>query len=327
MQLPLGSVESLKSGIVLSSLFKELKKSGFTGLSRISIDDETASLVLEKGEPVLVECPPYKGKSALKKLQALNARRVDAELYSLTKNQIKLCFKVNSEYRLIKGNGTPYTSSTTLTPDKRTVEVHHPLSTTSSALVQPEITLNEIQLPRGIFHSQRLEITLSSLLDELKNGRFTGYCFSEVENVLVTVVLDGGICLLADYPPDKGSNALQVLQMKVDNTIDAELYSLTPAQMKLALEFNREYRVGMSAKPVVLHMKPQKIPERSLKKRMKAKKKEQESQDFDEQMRAIEEMNLNEMTDDFKDAFKDVIYRLDLDHLMENDDTPDSNEE
>lgn len=327
MQLPWGSVESLKSGILLSSLFEELKKSGFIGICRIPIDDETASLVLEKGDPVLVEFPPYKGKSALKKLQALNARRVDAELYSLTKNQIQLCLKFNSEYRLIKGNSKPYPSSTPLTPHKGTAEVHHSLRTTSSALVQPEITLNEIQLPKGIFHSQRLKIPLSSLLDELKKGQFTGYCFSEVENVLVTVVLDGGICLLADYPPEKGSNALQVLQMKVDKIIDAELYSLNPAQMKLALEFNREYRVGMSAKPVVLHMKPQKIPERSLKRRMKAKKQEQESQDFDEQMRAIEEMNLNEMTDDIKDAFKDVIYRLDLDHLMENDDTPDSNEE
>jgi hypothetical protein len=322
MQLPRGTFLSLRKGITLSKFLTELEETGYTGHCKFLLDGKGASLILDGGKPVLAELPPLSGAAAIEKVRENGLQTVDAELYSLSRSQIQLSFEFNPRFRTGEISGIDTAGSDR--PGDSDHKTERVVRDVTPAPVPPEdVHTEEIQLPRGTFLEERSGVSLSDLLDDLKSKHFFGYCIFLVDDKLATIVMENGISLLADYTPKRGSGVLQVLQTKVNQPVDAELYSLTPMQMKLALEFNREYRVAMTSKPRLIHMKPQKSPERPLKKRMRERSKNVVDGDFDEQMNEIEMINFDEMTDNFRDNIKDIVERLDLGHLIQEETEPE----
>lgn len=324
MQLPRGTFLSLQKATTLSKFLTELKETGYSGHCKFLLDSKEVSLILDGGIPVLADFPPLAGKAAIEKVRKNGSKTIDAELYSLSRTQIQRSFEFNRHFRTGEkaGSGTAGNDQ----PDKGASDEKNQgevRDATPAPIPPEEQQPEEIQLPRGTFLEERAGVSLSDLLDDLKSKRFFGYCIFLVDDKLATIVMENGISLLADYAPKRGSSVLQVLQTKVNHPVDAELYSLTPTQMKLALEFNREYRVSVTSKPRLIHIKPQKSPERPLKKRMRERKRNIDSEDFDEQMNEIEKMNFDEMTGNFRENIKDIVERLDLGHLIQDEAEPE----
>lgn len=350
MQLPRGTFHSLKRGIALSFLLEELQRDQFTGYCNLSLKDAPVSLVYRNGTVVLAHIPPFRGTEAEERLQKSMNEVVDAELYTLTENQLRLSLEFNQDY-CTRGDvnlpDDPPSADLTSPSPQKSVKPAMPgdppsrSQGTSRIVAKPLGPLGTIQLPRGKYHSKISDVPLSTLLDDLKNTRFSGTGIISIGEETITIVLDEGITLLAHFPPEQGSAALQLLQMKVEDSVNAELYTLTPAQIKLALEFNREFRVSFSTKTTVIRIKPQKIPEKPLRReriaaavtpagRPAAPLKEAErlpvrnADNFEEQLHAIETMNLKAMEDQFRDVAKDVVIQLNLGHLLEEEGEEDS---
>lgn len=100
-----------------------------------------------------------------------------------------------------------------------------------------------MQLPRGTFHSMKKGMKLDIILNSLKEEVFSGSCSLICENHTIDLVLQDGNIVLASYDSSCGNAAMDIMAELHDHVADASLSDLTPAQMKLTLEFNTECRV------------------------------------------------------------------------------------
>ncbi|NYT06519.1 MAG: hypothetical protein GKC04_09190 [Methanomicrobiales archaeon] len=313
MQLPRGTFYSLKKGMTLSSLLDELRSAAFSGHCSFPLGNTSGSLVFDRGTCILADVPPRAGTEACTYLQEAGGELVNAELYSLTPAQINLSIEFNAKFRVAVAprQGAAAAGSMPVSPA--------PPARGPQATRRPSATVLPLQVPRGTFHAMKKGVDFSVLIDELREQRFSGYCQLTFADKQGTIVLEEGICLMADIPPHRGSDALQELQGRVDGKVSAELYRLTPAQMQLTLEFNRDYRVTVGVKGSLLSLKPQKVAERPPKSEEAVVREGGISDDFEEQMRAIESMDLDAMSERFKDTFRDVLNRMQLDYLLEKE--------
>lgn len=101
-----------------------------------------------------------------------------------------------------------------------------------------------MQLPRGSFHSMKKGMKVSLIVNSLKEEGFSGSCsLASGTHVIDLVVRDGNI-VLASCDSACGNPAMDMIQSMYDDIADAALSDLTPAQMKLTLEFNDQCRVS-----------------------------------------------------------------------------------
>jgi hypothetical protein len=326
MQLPRGSFHSLKKSISIASLLGELNDSSFTGYCTITIDNAPVFMVFEAGECILAHFGDDEGLAARERLKGMGEAEVSVELYTLSPKQIQLSLEFNPSMGM---KAAPSMAPAPAQPRKKpaggsTVK-KIPRPQGGGSVVRTDGRVPPLQLPRGRFHSIKRGITLSDLIDDMRDTHFSGYCSLTMNQEAITFVAEDGICLLVDFYPERGSPALQIMQTSLEDEVTAELYTLTPAQMQLALEFNRDYRVSISTKSPVFKMKPQKIPERTVRKEGErgqsraAGERTDGADDFEEQILALESMDLHTMTEQFKDNFKDVLTRLDLEYLLEGE--------
>jgi hypothetical protein len=324
MQLPRGTFHSLKKSISIASLLGELTDSSFTGYCTINVEKSPVFMVFEGGECILAHFENDEGLAARERLKGMGAAEVNAELYTLSPKQIQLAREFNPSMAM---KAAPVAAPAPV------LSLHKPEAGSSGRKIPPArnnggtarsgARVPPLQLPRGRFHSVKRGITLSTLIDDMRETHFSGYCSLSMEQESIKFVAEDGICLLVDFYPERGSAALQIMQTSLEDDITAELYTLTPAQMQLALEFNRDYRVSISTKSPVFKMKPRKVPERTARKTgirgppRPVAEKTDGGDDFAEQIQALESMDLQTMTDQFKDNFKDVLTRLDLEYLLD----------
>jgi len=107
-----------------------------------------------------------------------------------------------------------------------------------------------MQLPRGTFHSMKKGMKLGVILDSLKEEAFSGSCSLICENHTISLVLESGNIVLASVDSSCGDAAIAMMTEIQDCIAAASLSDLTPAQMKLTLEFNTESRVRQRKTPV-----------------------------------------------------------------------------
>ncbi|MDT8358159.1 MAG: hypothetical protein RQ758_06600, partial [Methanomicrobiaceae archaeon] len=176
-----------------------------------------------------------------------------------------------------------------------------------------------IMLPRGKFFSKIEDVPLSAILEDLKTSQFTGYALIQIRAGEITLVTDGGAILLAHLPPGQGSDALPLMQQYSGERVNADLYGLTPAQMKLALEFNHDFRIETAAKKSVLRIKPQRMGVKPPKRERIAAAPLQAGSDIEVQLRVLDTLNVDVMTAQIKEDFRGVVEDLDLGHLLEGD--------
>ncbi|KQC03827.1 MAG: hypothetical protein APR53_00605 [Methanoculleus sp. SDB] len=277
------------------------------------------SLVFDRGICILADVPPRCGTEGFDYLKSEGGEEVNAELYSLTRAQIDLSIEFNKKFRVEDAAVPAPDISGQSAVARQPAGTGVPRGSSPLQKARPAATVAPLQMPRGTFHSLKKGVSFSRLIDDLREMRFSGCCNLAFPDRKGTIVFEEGICMIADFPPTRGSDALQALQPLVDGTVNAELYTLTPAQMQLVLEFNREYRVSVATSPSLVAVKPQKVAERPLKSGEPESGDEGLNEDFDEQIRAIESMDLSAMSEQFKDSFKDILNRLQLDYLLEKE--------
>jgi hypothetical protein len=113
-----------------------------------------------------------------------------------------------------------------------------------------------MQLPRGTFREIKKGQRLEDLLEELGRSRFSGICSISFDDIISTLVMKSGKCILATYAHMTGDAAYDEVGTIPDQEVDAALSTLDEAQIQLALEFNKAARIIKSAKTVSAHQKP-----------------------------------------------------------------------
>jgi hypothetical protein len=95
-----------------------------------------------------------------------------------------------------------------------------------------------MQLPRGKFRSVIKGVALNSLIQELAEVRYTGVITITRNHELVTLVIQKGRYVLAEYGSLKGDAAWEAINVLGEANVDAILADFTDAGLKLATEFN-----------------------------------------------------------------------------------------
>ncbi len=213
-----------------------------------------------------------------------------------------------------------------------------------------------MQLPRGKFHRIYKSVTLRSLTDELQTMQFTGYCTIAFGNESTILVYDRGQVLLAECGAKKGRSALDDVQGKWESEAAAELNILTPEQIELAREFNRASEIGTSRKsgtgapaasrgenggsrtppvrvrPTERPVRPERVeaPSAVPKSRVPqgtavqpdraAGVAPEQPEEVDTLVRMIEAMDIETLNSSFRANCKDLLRRIDLEHLIQDSD-------
>jgi hypothetical protein len=100
-----------------------------------------------------------------------------------------------------------------------------------------------MQLPRGIFRDLKKGIGLELLLNGLKEASFSGYCQIVSGETSLLLVLRGGEVILAKSGNLNGDAALVAIVDIRDSLVDAALHDLNETQLQLAVEFNPSAQV------------------------------------------------------------------------------------
>jgi hypothetical protein len=106
-----------------------------------------------------------------------------------------------------------------------------------------------MQLPRGTFREIRKSVAVESLLQELDGERFTGVASISSSSRNGTLVFKAGKCILVKVQNLRGDAAWDEVQSAGEEEVDAALSVLGDAQIELALEFNKPFRILKPIRP------------------------------------------------------------------------------
>lgn len=211
-----------------------------------------------------------------------------------------------------------------------------------------------MQLPRGRFHRLFKSTTVRALAEEMRSARFTGICTIILGSERATLVLNEGQAVLAEYGGIYGQHALDTLLEGKESEAAAELNFLTPEQLQLALEFNRPFattepgiedqkrsprarvapgrtRPPAGSKKIDAAPLPEDRPETPAESHRIPVPGEKPIQgaavappsggdDMDMLIQNMEDMNVEQLVNDFRVNCKDMLRRIHLDHLIQNED-------
>jgi hypothetical protein len=100
-----------------------------------------------------------------------------------------------------------------------------------------------MQLPRGTFREIRKSVAIESLLKELEGEKFSGAANVSSPALTGTLVFKAGKCILVKFQGHRGDAGWDELQKAAAEEVDAALSVLGDAQIDLALEFNKPFRL------------------------------------------------------------------------------------
>ena len=109
-----------------------------------------------------------------------------------------------------------------------------------------------MELPRGKFRSVIKGVALNSLIQELAEIRYTGYIAISLKQEVITLVIQKGRYILAEYGSLRGNAAWEAVITLGETTIDAILSDFSDTELKLALEFNEASLLSAQAAPRAL---------------------------------------------------------------------------
>jgi len=184
------------------------------------------------------------------------------------------------------------------------------------------------------------------------SARFTGICTIVLGSESVILVLKEGLVVLAEYGGMKGQHALDAALEGGRSEAAAELNILTPEQIQLALEFNRPFAIGDTGKerkpspakaasggtkpPAVTKgagtaSLPKRRPEPPVEKHgipipgvkpvQAAGVPQSGNDEIDTLIQNMEDMDVDQLVNDFRVNCKDILRRIHLDHLIQDQDT------
>ena len=262
MQLPRGTLHSIKKDIVPSQLLKEISEKKLTGHCIIYMNSEIASTVFHEGRCVLAKKGQFCGFDAFKRIDK-DPSTVSAELYTFTAAQLELSIEFNRGSTVVFPKKEPLnktsTEDITKTPSKIMAEVKRQQQSEESPrpdsteditrvfefrpAVNPKIRKpkRDFQLPRGKFVASQNSITLLEAIRTAEESNFFGYLTIETGIRKASLIYRNGMCIMIDFPPNYGEEAVRDIQKGFGHIVTAEMYEMSQPQMELALEFNEGY--------------------------------------------------------------------------------------
>ncbi|MDE4907046.1 hypothetical protein L0665_00185 [Methanogenium marinum] len=262
MQLPRGTLHSVKKEIQASILFKEISKQKFTGHCNIYIISGTASVVFREGRCILAKTGQFCGFDAFKRVE-MDHSNVSAELYTFSDTQIGLSIEFNTDCTVVfpkktllpkKNDETEQIpESKILAEVKRQQRSKEPVSQGAKKngntffeflpTVNPKIRKpkSDFQIPRGKFVAIQKSVPLLNVIRFAEDKNFTGYMVIDIGARKASIIFRSGMCIMIDYPPKYGEEAAHNIQQEFEKRVTAELYDLSHQQMDLTLEFNEGY--------------------------------------------------------------------------------------
>ncbi|MDV2482270.1 hypothetical protein F8E02_09720 [Methanoculleus sp. Wushi-C6] len=206
-----------------------------------------------------------------------------------------------------------------------------------------------MQLPRGRFHRLLKSTTSRVLIEEMGSTRFTGICTIVLGNESVILVLNEGLVVLAEYGGMKGRHALDAALEDGGSEAAAELNILTTEQVQLALEFNKLFATAETGKEkrssparaasggtkpsagprgAGAAFVPKRRPEPPAERQgipmpgvKPAQAPEPGNDEIDTLVQNMESMDVDQLVNDFRVNCKDILRRIHLDHLIQDQDT------
>ena len=106
-----------------------------------------------------------------------------------------------------------------------------------------------MQLPRGKFRSVIKGVALNSLIQELAEVRYTGVITISWRQEIISLVIQKGRYILAEYGSLKGDPAWEGMIALGETTVDAILSDFSDSELKLAIEFNELCLLSAPAVP------------------------------------------------------------------------------
>jgi len=262
MQLPRGTLHSVRKDIQPSVLFKEISEQKFTGHCNIYINSGTASAVFTKGRCILAKTGQFCGFDAFKRVE-MDPSTVSAELYVFTDPQIGLSTEFNADCTVVFPKKIPLPEKkeepVAIPESKILAEVKRQQLSEESMMPDPKKDLNtffefrpavnpkirkpksDFQLPRGKFVSIQKSVPLLNVILSAEDNNFSGYMTISIGNRKASIIYRRGMCIMIDYAPKYGEEAVREIQQEFNMTVTAELYDLSHQQMDVALEFNDGY--------------------------------------------------------------------------------------
>jgi len=107
-----------------------------------------------------------------------------------------------------------------------------------------------MDIPRGTFSSIRRDTLLSAILAEVREMSFSGHVTASCRGYPVSLVFSEGNCVLAEYRGLQGHAAWQEIQALGGEVVEAGTYILTPQQIRLASEFNKNAAISAVSRPL-----------------------------------------------------------------------------
>jgi hypothetical protein len=109
-----------------------------------------------------------------------------------------------------------------------------------------------MQLPRGKFRSVIKGVALNSLIQELAEVRYTGDITITWKQGAISLVIQKGRYILAEYGPLQGNAAWEGMIALGETIVDAILSDFSDSELKLAVEFNESCLLSAPVVPRVL---------------------------------------------------------------------------
>jgi hypothetical protein len=204
-----------------------------------------------------------------------------------------------------------------------------------------------MQIPRGTFRALKRGCSLQSLIQDLSDSAFSGYCRIALNTSSSTLVFKKGNILLAEYDDLEGDAALERICQSGLVTVDAVLHDLSPAQFDLALEFSQSSLVKSEKKMARVNDQQKRnsiqgsshgtVPElrkTDLEEKIPANDGSgtpqlQASDDYasllSRELDALDAMDIESMAEKFRANCRIMMERLELEHLIDQNsgkDTP-----
>jgi hypothetical protein len=101
MQLPRGTFREIKKNVTIESLLAEIEHTKFSGISTISAETITGTLVFKTGKCILVKFQNKQGDRGWDELRKSAHEEVDVALSTLDEAQIQLSLEFNKSCRVI----------------------------------------------------------------------------------------------------------------------------------------------------------------------------------------------------------------------------------
>ena len=146
-QIPRGKFVAIQKSVPLLNVIRSAEDKTFTGYMVIDIGVRKASIIFRSGMCVMIDYPPKYGEEATHDIQQQFEKRVTAELYDLSHQQMDLTLEFNEGYwanNWTKGTGVSITSiSKAIIEEKEKIIEENDSDNSKTSFSKADVTRSE----------------------------------------------------------------------------------------------------------------------------------------------------------------------------------------